>query len=111
MTTYMVQFAYTPEAWIALSKSPQDRTAAVQELAEKAGCRFEALYYSFGEYDGFVLVEAPNETTVTAFAVAALSPGHIRAIKTTVVMHPADVVEALKKAGTLPYAGPQASAR
>jgi len=53
MALYMAQFAYTPEAWTAFTKHPEDRTKAVQSLAQKLGCRFEALYCSLGEYDGF----------------------------------------------------------
>jgi uncharacterized protein with GYD domain len=52
----------------AFTKHPEDRTAAVKALAEKAGCRFEALYYSFGESDGIIIVEAPDEGTVTVAA-------------------------------------------
>jgi uncharacterized protein with GYD domain len=78
MALYMAQFAYTPEAWTAFTKHPEDRTKAVQALAQKLGCRFEALYYSLGEYDGFVILEAPDETTVTAFVLAAIAPGHLR---------------------------------
>ena len=54
MALYMVQFAYTSEVWTAFTKHPEDRTKAVQELAQKLGCRCEALYYSFGDYDGFI---------------------------------------------------------
>ena len=107
MTLYMVQFAYTPEAWTAFTRNPEDRAAAVQALAQKAGCRFEALYYSLGDYDGFVIVEAADEVTVTSFVLAALGPGHLRSTKTTVIMRPAAVVEAMKKAGGLTYAGPK----
>jgi hypothetical protein len=42
MALYMAQFAYTPEAWTAFTKHPEDRTAAVQALAQKLGCRCEA---------------------------------------------------------------------
>jgi uncharacterized protein with GYD domain len=107
MALYMVQFAYTSEAWTALTKNPENRTAAVQALAQKAGCRVEALYYSFGEYDGFVVVEAPDETAVTAFVLGALGPGHIKASKTTVLMRPDAVVEAMKRAATLSFQGPR----
>jgi uncharacterized protein with GYD domain len=107
MALYMAQFAYTPEAWTALTKHPENRTTAVQTLAQKVGCRFEALYYSLGEYDGFVSLEAPDETTVTAFVLAALGPGHIKATKTTVLMHAETVIEAMKKAGALSYQGPR----
>ena len=107
MALYMAQFAYTAQAWTAFTKHPEDRTKAVKALAQKLGCRFEALYYSFGEYDGMVIVEAPDESTVTAFVLAAMSPGHIRATKTTVLMRPGAVVEAMKKAADVEYAGPK----
>ena len=107
MSLYMVQFAYTPECWTAFTKHPEDRTAADKALAEKAGCKLEALYYSFGEWDGHVIVEAPDEASVTAFVLAAVSPGHIRATKTTLLMRPAQVVKAMKKAGRISFAGPK----
>jgi len=107
MTLYMLQFAYTAEAWTAFAKHPEDRTAADKALGEKLGVHVEALYYSFGEYDGFVIAEAPDETTATAFAIAALSPGHIKATKTTVLMRPAQVAAAMKKAGGVTFQGPK----
>jgi hypothetical protein len=58
------------------------------------------------EYDGFVIMEAPNEAAVTAFVLAAIGPGHIRATKTT-VLRPEAVVEAMKKAGGMTYKGPK----
>jgi uncharacterized protein with GYD domain len=107
MTLYMLQFAYTTEAWTAFTKHPEDRTAGIQALAQKLGCRLEALYYGFGEYDGFLVVEAPDETAVTAFALAAMKPGHLRATKTTVLMRAPQVVEALKRASGPDYKGPK----
>jgi len=107
MTLYMLQFAYTAEAWTAFTKNPEDRTAAVKALGEKLGVRIEAFYYGFGEYDGFLVLEAPDETTVTAFTLAALSPGHIKATKTTVLMRPAQAAEAMRKATGIKFEGPK----
>jgi uncharacterized protein with GYD domain len=107
MTLYMLQFAYTQEAWTGFTKNPEDRTAVIQGLAQKMGCRLEAVYYSFGEYDGFLIMEAPDEVTVTAFALAAMAPGHLRATKTTVLMRPGTLVEAMKKAGGQEFKGPK----
>jgi len=106
MTFYMTQFAYTPEAWAKFTKNPEDRTTVVKNLLESFGCRFEALYYQFGEYDGAAIFEAPDEAAATSFILAALGPGHIRACKTTVLMRPNVVVEAMKKAGAAKYRGP-----
>jgi hypothetical protein len=39
--------------------------------------------------------------------LAAMSPGHLRATKTTVLMRPAGIVDAMKKAGGAEYKGPK----
>jgi uncharacterized protein with GYD domain len=107
MPLYMAQFSYTPEAWTAFTKNPENRTAALRKLTQSFGGRLEGLYYSFGDYDGFILIEAPDETAVTAMLLAAIAPGHLRATKTTVLMRPETMVEAMKKAGAFTYPGPR----
>lgn len=37
MALYMTQFRYTSEAWAALARNPEDRSAAVSALAESMG--------------------------------------------------------------------------
>jgi hypothetical protein len=48
-----------------------------------------------------VIIDAPDEATVTAMLLAAIAPGHFRATKTTVLMRPETMVEATKKAREL----------
>ncbi len=107
MPLYMSQFSYTSEALTAFVKNPEDRTTIIQELTEKLGGRFVALYYTLGEYDGFVLWEFPDETTATAAILAAISPGHLKATKTTLAMTGASVKEAMQKASTITFRGPK----
>ena len=45
--------------------------------------------------------------TVTAAILAAISPGHLKATKTTLAMTGASVMEAMRKAGTLTFRGPK----
>ena len=45
MPLYMTQFEYTPEAWQALVKQPEDRAKVFRELIEKMGGRFVSMYY------------------------------------------------------------------
>ncbi len=71
------------------------------------GGRFVALYFTLGEYDGFVLWEFPDEVTATAAILAAISPGHLKATKTTLAMTGADVAEAMRKAGAVTFRGPR----
>ncbi len=106
MPLYMAQFAYTPEAWTAFTKKPENRTEPVSKLCQQFGGRLVGLYYSFGEYDGFIIVEAPNEVAITATLLAAIAPGHLRATKTTVLLTAEQVVDAMRKAGGVSYRGP-----
>lgn len=106
MPTYMTQFTYTAEAWAALAKKPEDRGQAVRGLIEKLGGRYLNLYYHFGEYDGMVLYEAPDDTTANAIIVAAIAPGHLKATRTTRLFSVEEAMETMRKAGKVPYRAP-----
>ena len=106
MPLYMTQFSYTAEAWAALAKKPENRTEAVAKLAQQFGGRLVAAYFSFGEYDGFIIVESPDEVSATAALIAAISAGHLKATKTTVLLTPEQAVEAMRKAGGVAYRAP-----
>lgn len=106
MPLYMTQFAYTPQTWAALAKSPQNRAEVFGALASNLGGRLVSLYYTLGEYDGLVLYEAPDETTATAIVLSALAPGHLKAVKTTVALTVEQAMEAMRKAGGQTYQGP-----
>ena len=74
--------------------------------AEHGGGQLIDLYYHFGEYDGTVIFEAPDDTTATATVLAAVSPGHIRASKTTRLMTAEEAMDAMRKAGGQSYQAP-----
>lgn len=106
MPQYMTQFAYTPEAWAALTKKPENREEAVGALLQKLGCRLVSFYNCFGDYDGVFIYEAPDETAAAAAMLVAVSPGHIKAIKTTTLLGTAQTLEALRKAGEQTFRAP-----
>jgi uncharacterized protein with GYD domain len=106
MALYMTQFTYTAEAWAALAKNPQDRSVPVRELAQKLGGRLVGLYYCFGEYDGVGLLDLPDDNAAIATSLAAVSPGHLKAIKTTKLFTVEETMEAMRKAGSLAFQGP-----
>jgi uncharacterized protein with GYD domain len=107
MAHYLANFAYTAETWAALRANPTDRTTVVGNLAEKLGCRLVGLYYQFGEYDGVLIFEAPDDTAANAFMLAAVAPGHIKATKTTRLITPSEVVAALRKSQAADFKAPQ----
>jgi len=106
MALYLVQFAYTAESLATMAKNPQDRSVPVKELVQKLGGRLIGFYYCFGEYDGVALVELPDDTTASALALAAVSPGHIKAYKTTKLFTVEETIEAMRKAGSVAFQGP-----
>ena len=107
MPHYMTQFAYTSDAWAALAKNPQNREEVLRSLVEKLGGRLLAFYYAFGEYDGVFITEMRDETTIATVALAAISPGHLKAIKTTVLLTTEQALKAMREAGTQSYPGPR----
>ena len=106
MPLYMSQFAYTSEAWAALTRNPEDRSEAVGGLMEAFGGRMVSFYNSFGDYDGVIIFEAPDESTAAAALMAAMTPGHVKALKTTVLLSAEDGVEAMRRAGETTFRRP-----
>ena len=107
MPLYMSQFAYTSEAWAALTQNPEDRRQAFGGLLETMGGRLISAYLSFGEYDGVIIFEAPDEGAAAAVAMAAISPGHLRSFKTTLLLSFEEGVEAMRRAGEVTYRRPE----
>jgi uncharacterized protein with GYD domain len=56
----MIQFMYKPETVGNLLKNPEDRSIAVRKLIEKLGGKMLAFYYSYGDYDGLVKADMPD---------------------------------------------------
>ena len=106
MPLYMTQVGYTSEAWAALTQNPEDRSEAFGNLAQTMGGRLLSFYNSFGEYDVLVIYEAPDESTAAAIVLAAISPGHLSTVKTTVLLTAEEGVEAMRKAGGATYPAP-----
>src|SRR5918995_68596 len=107
MPLYMTQFAYTSEAWAALTQNPENRGETIGRLAESMGGRLLSFYNPFGEYDGLVIYEAPDESTAAATVMAAISPGHVKSSKTTTLLSAEDGMEAMRKAGGQTYRRPE----
>lgn len=86
MPYYLVQAAYTSEAWAALVKAPQNRLDAVRPVIEKLGGKIEGGWLAFGEYDVVLVCQMPNNVNATAFSMAASAGGAVKAVKTTPLM-------------------------
>lgn len=106
MSNYLVQVAYTPEAWATMVKNPQDRLKAISGPVESLGGKVKDGYLTFGDYDILAICEFPDNVSAAAFSLAASAAGACKAFKTTPLLTIAEGLKAMKKAGTAGYEPP-----
>jgi uncharacterized protein with GYD domain len=97
MAHYLVQVAYTPEAWAAQLKNPQSRVELVRPLLERLGARFESTYMAFGDYDIIFIMEAPDNLSAAGIGMVIMAGGAVRAYKTTPLLSIEDGIAAMRK--------------
>lgn len=108
MPIYMYQGAYTSDAWKAQVKNPINRIEQVRPMIEDQGGRILAAYYAFGDYDVVLILEAPDNVSMSTLALAAAAGGAMKASKTTVLMSIEEGIEAMGRAGGAGYHAPGA---
>jgi uncharacterized protein with GYD domain len=99
----LLQVGYTPEAWAAMVKKPQDRIEAVRPAVEKMGGKVVCGYLAFGEYDIVAILDMPNNVSAAAFAMAVAAGGACNKVKTTPLMSTREGVDAMKRASGSTY--------
>ena len=109
MPLYLMRFSYTPEAWSRLIKQPEDRRDVARAVVEQLGGKLHGFWYGFGEHDGYVLIEAPDNVSAAAFSVGIAAGGSLRSAETTPLLTVEETIEMLEKARSLPYRSPGTS--
>jgi uncharacterized protein with GYD domain len=104
--TFLIQLAYTSDAWAAMVNQPQNRLEAVRPVVEKLGGKFEHAWLAFGEYDIVGVVEMPENTDAAAFAMAIAAGGAAKTFKTTPLLSVEEGIEAMRKAQGAGYRRP-----
>ena len=107
MPKYLIEASYSHEGLKGLVKDGgSGRKAAVEAAAKAMGGRLEAMYYAFGTSDIYFIVEAPDNVTVAAFALAVGVTGAAAHYKTTVLLTTDEVDQAVKKVPAAAYRAP-----
>jgi uncharacterized protein with GYD domain len=75
---------------------------------ESVGGKLHGFWYAFGEHDAYWLVEAPDNVSMAAVALAITSGGALRSLETTVLLTVEETIEALRKAEQVRYRAPGA---
>ena len=106
MSVYLMRFAYTPETWSRLIQNPEDRRDAARAYIEQVGGALHGFWYGFGEYDGYAIFEAPDNTSMAGVALAIAAGGALASLETTVLMTVEETLEALAKGKDIGYRRP-----
>ncbi len=77
MPTYISLLNFTDQG-IRTVRDTVDRTDRATELAEKHGARLVQTYWTVGPYDLVVVLEAPDDESLTAFLLEVGSAGNVR---------------------------------
>ena len=100
MSAFLVQFTYTEQGLKGLLKEGgTKRREATEQLVKSLGGRLVAYYFSFGEKDGFAIIEGLDNVDATTAGLVVGASGAVRT-KTTVLLTPEEVDKATKKSGT-----------
>lgn len=92
MPAYITLFNWTDQG-VRNAKNTAERAKAAREAWEAAGGRFIGIWWTFGQYDGFVVHEAPDDATANGLLVKTGMKGDVRT--TTMRAFGEDEVEAI----------------
>lgn len=77
LASYIILWNWTEQGMRTAKDSPQRYESFKKDL-ENAGGKLVAGYYTMGEYDGLVILEAPNDEVVMKIILATASLGNVR---------------------------------
>jgi uncharacterized protein with GYD domain len=97
MSKYLFHGSYTEEGLKGLLKEGgTKRREAVKQAAESLGGTLEVCYFAFGDNDFYFIVDNPNNVNAIAASLLANASGTVN-VKTTVLITPEEVDQAVKK--------------
>ena len=76
MSTYIILHTFTDQG-IRNIRDTTKRADAVRDLAKKLGVQVRDIYWTLGNVDIVGIFDAPDETSITAFALALGSQGNV----------------------------------
>jgi uncharacterized protein with GYD domain len=104
MPKYLIHATYSAEGFKGVVKDKASgRKAALEKALASVGAKLDAFYYSFGDYDVVLIVDAPDNATVMSVGLSACSTGLART-STTPLLTVEEADQAIKKG--VKYRGP-----
>jgi uncharacterized protein with GYD domain len=78
LSRYILLINWTEQGISKIKESAADRFSSFKALVEKAGGKLIGGYYTFGEYDMVIIIDAPNDGTVMSLLLKVGSAGNAR---------------------------------
>ena len=77
MATYIVLASFTDQGLRNVKDSPK-RAEAFKVMAKKCGANVKEVFWTLGAYDIVAVVEAPDDTSITALGLSSGALGNVR---------------------------------
>ncbi len=77
MSSYLVLIQFTDQGVQNVDQSPK-RAAAAIAAAKKMKMKVREMLWTIGAYDGAVLLDAPDDATVSAWALSVAKLGYVK---------------------------------
>ena len=77
MATYISLLRFTEQGVRHFQQSP-DRATAFQQTAQKSGAKVIGQYWTLGEFDAVLLLEAASDEAATSLMLALAAAGNVR---------------------------------
>jgi uncharacterized protein with GYD domain len=77
MTTFIALLDYTDQGIRNIKESPQ-RADQFNKIAERAGARVVAQYWTLGNHDGVLVLEAPSDEIAASILLNLSASGNVR---------------------------------
>ena len=87
MPHFLIQFSYASPSIKSLVDRPDvDHAGEAAALVASLGGVMHGYWYQFGEFDGVVLIEGPDNGTAASVAIAIGGTGEVTRLQTTVLL-------------------------
>jgi uncharacterized protein with GYD domain len=77
MATYILLLSFTDQGIRKIKDSPK-RADAFKDMAKKCGATVKDVFWTLGAYDVVAVVEAPDDTSMTALGLSTGALGNVR---------------------------------
>jgi uncharacterized protein with GYD domain len=79
-----------------LTEGGSSRRAAIEKLATSLGGNVECIYYAFGKYDVYFIINVPDRTAMATFSIKASATGLVK-VTCTALLTPEEIDDAVKR--------------